>query len=181
MSPRAQPKVVYHVSDQPDLQLFEPRPVPADHSTGVTGAAVWAVDDAHLHAYLLPRDCPRLACYAKSDSDPVDIERIMGPSGARYLVAIEAGWLAAAQASPLTLYMFDAASFTCADPGAGYWISNRAVAPLHTETLANPLEEMLRRDVELRVVPTLWPLRDAILHSTLQYSFIRLRNAQPRR
>jgi Family of unknown function (DUF6886) len=29
----------------------------------------------------------------------------------------------------------------------------------------------------LRVMPTLWPLRDAVVASTLQFSIIRMRNA----
>ncbi len=175
------PRFVYHVSDQDDLTRFAPRPVVAGHSTGVSGAAVWAVDDDHLHAYLLPRDCPRLACYAKPDSDPADVARIMGPSGARYLVVIEARWLAAAQHTPLTIYTFDGRPFRCVDAGAGYWTSDQPVTPTRHETLANPLQEMLSRDVELRIVDSLWPLRDAILASTLQFSFIRMRNARPRR
>ncbi len=135
----------------------------------------------HLHAYLLPRDCPRLACYAKPDSDPDDVARIMGPSGARYLVVIEAGWLAAARDTPLTIYTFDGRPFRCVDAGAGYWTNEQPVTPIDRETLADPLPEMLRRDVELRVVASLWPLRDAILASSLQFSFIRMRNARSRR
>jgi hypothetical protein len=37
----------------------------------------------------------------------------------------------------------------------------------------------MRRGVELRVLPTLWPLRDAVLESSLQFSMIRMRNATP--
>jgi hypothetical protein len=33
---------------------------------------------------------------------------------------------------------------------------------------------------ELRFVPSLWPLRDAVVESSLQLSFIRMRNALPR-
>jgi hypothetical protein len=34
--------------------------------------------------------------------------------------------------------------------------------------------------VDFRVVPNLWPLRDAVAASTLQFSIIRMRNALPR-
>jgi Family of unknown function (DUF6886) len=32
----------------------------------------------------------------------------------------------------------------------------------------------------LRVMPSLWQLHDAVVASTLQFSIIRMRNAQPR-
>ena len=38
----------------------------------------------------------------------------------------------------------------------------------------------MKRDVELRFVPNLWPLRDAVVASTLQFSLIRMRNALSR-
>jgi hypothetical protein len=39
----------------------------------------------------------------------------------------------------------------------------------------------MRREVELRFVPDLWPLGDAVFASTLQFSLIRMRNAALRR
>ena len=41
--------------------------------------------------------------------------------------------------------------------------------------------ELLNRGVELRIVPSLWPLRDEVVKSTLQFSLIRMRNAQRQR
>jgi len=35
-------------------------------------------------------------------------------------------------------------------------------------------------EIELRIVPNLWPLWDRVVASTLDFSGIRLRNAQPR-
>ena len=37
-----------------------------------------------------------------------------------------------------------------------------------------------RRGVELRVLPSLWPLRDAVVASSPQLSLIRMRNAAAR-
>ena len=39
--------------------------------------------------------------------------------------------------------------------------------------------EVLRHDVELRVMPSLWELREEVINSTMQYSIIRMRNAKP--
>jgi len=42
------------------------------------------------------------------------------------------------------------------------------------------MSELLRLGGELRFLPDLWPLRDAVVASTLRYSMIRMRNARPR-
>lgn len=43
----------------------------------------------------------------------------------------------------------------------------------------DPLCAVLQRGVELRILPNLWSLRDAIIESTLEFSIIRWRNALP--
>ena len=49
---------------------------------------------------------------------------------------------------------------------------------LRTALLQEFVGEMAARDVELRVTPSLWPLHDAVIASTLQFSCIRMRNAR---
>jgi hypothetical protein len=168
--------LLYHVSEQADIDLFTPRPAP---SGTVAGEMVWAVDDAHLHNYLLPRDCPRVTFYPLPDSLPEDLERLMC-GGSRAVVAIESGWFDAAREAALNLYRLPAESFTCIDAGAGYWISRETVMPLSVEAVADPLGELVRRGVELRVLNSLWGLRDRVIGSSLQFSVIRIRNAAPR-
>jgi Family of unknown function (DUF6886) len=48
------------------------------------------------------------------------------------------------------------------------------------ELVEQPISELERRGVRLRLVPDLWPLRDAVVASSLQFSIIRMRNALPR-
>jgi 8-oxo-dGTP pyrophosphatase MutT (NUDIX family) len=71
-------------------------------------------------------------------------------------------------------------TFECIDEGAGYFVSREPVIPLRVEAVNDPMIELLKWDVELRFLPDLWRLRDAVVASTLQYSIIRMRNAQPR-
>jgi hypothetical protein len=66
------------------------------------------------------------------------------------------------------------------DECAGYFVSRSPVAPACVEVIDDPLSELRRRGVELRVVPNLWPLRDAVVASSLQFSIIRMRNALPK-
>src|SRR6185295_3363265 len=82
---------LYHISDAPDIARFDPRPAPP--GSGQAGNMVWAIDHTHLHNYLLPRDCPRVTFYALPESSAEDVARLMAGTSARYVVAIEAGWL----------------------------------------------------------------------------------------
>ena len=101
-------------------------------------------------------------------------------TAAGHVVAIETGWLDAVRQATLWLYEFPADGFRRHDDGAGYYVAHHAVAPLSVERIDDVLAELTRRDVELRVTPSLWPLRDAVLASSLQFSFIRMANARPR-
>src|SRR5262249_10057723 len=48
------------------------------------------------------------------------------------------------------------------------------------DVLNDLMTELLRLDVEIRFLPDLWTLRDAVVASTLRYSLIRMPNARPR-
>jgi hypothetical protein len=170
---------LFHVSDQPGIARFDPRPAPSPDA-GLAGEMVWAIDDAHLHNYLLPRDCPRVTFYAAPASAPADIERLLTGTSARHVVAIEARWLPEVLRHRLYCYELPPETFAVADDGAGYYISRQPVVPRAVTVIDDLLGELLRRDVELRVMPSLWRLRDAVVASTLQFSIIRMRNALPR-
>ena len=65
----------------------------------------------------------------------------------------------------------------------GKWFhpkSERLVRNINPADLDDVIAELAKRGVELRTMPSLWPLRDAVVASTLAYSIIRMRNAQPR-
>jgi hypothetical protein len=164
--------VHYHVSEEPDIRCFDPRP-----SDYTDSPVVWAIDERRLCNYLLPRDCPRVTYYATERTTRDDVERFLGSSAAG--VAIESGWVERARSTRLYVYHLPADTFVCLDAGAGYFVSLTPVVPAGVAVLEEPLAELRRRGVELRIVPSLWPLRDAVAASTLQYSMIRMRNAMP--
>lgn len=172
------PDRLYHVSDTPGISLFRPRP--AQEGSGIVGNVVWGIDRAHLHNYLFPRDCPRVTFYPQAESTGEDIERLMGPGGARHVVAIEAGWLPKLLEETIHLYEFESSTFSPHDPTAGYWISREPVAPIAERPVNDIAAALLRHDVELRIMPTLWGLHDAVAASSLAFSIIRMRNALPR-
>lgn len=165
--------VLFHVSEEACIERFEPR-APDGGGTPV----VWAIDAERLRNYLLPRDCPRVTYYAGPQTTRSDAERFLGTSPA--VVAVESIWLEQMRACRLYCYHLPAETFVCVDECAGYYVSRASVIPARVEVFEDPVAELLRRGVELRFVPDLWPLRDAVAASSLQFSIIRMRNARPR-
>ena len=54
------------------------------------------------------------------------------------------------------------------------------MVPRGVTVIEDLLAALIARDVELRVMTSLWKLRDAVVASSLQFSIIRWRNARPR-
>jgi hypothetical protein len=161
-----------HVSEHGDIERFEPR-----ESVEAAGRrVVWAIDDAHLVNYLVPRECPRVCFRASADTSPADRERLLAPD-LDPVVAIEARWFQRASTTPLWLYELPPEGFECVDPNAGYHVTTVAVIPRSRRTVENPLSELVSMGAELRVVPSLGSLAAAVARSTLSFSCIRMRNA----
>jgi hypothetical protein len=169
---------LYHISDKPGIKRFDPRPAPSK-SAKQEGLMVWAIDYAHLHNYLLPRDCPRVTFYADENSKSNDIKKLMAGTSARHVIAIETRWLPKIQKQCLYQYEFDSKDFSLVDEIAGYWISRKPVIPIAEKKIDNILSALLEHDVELRIMPSLWKLREAVINSTLAYSIIRMNKAHP--
>src|SRR5215831_4643419 len=165
--------MLFHVSEEPDIERFEPRPSPfAD------GPVVWAIDAERLRNYLLPRDCPRVTYYAGTQTTAADAERFLGASPA--VVAVESAWLERLRSCRLYCYHLPPETFECLDECAGYFVSRQPVVPARVQVIEDVLAALLSCGVELRFLPNLWPLRDTVLFSTLRFSVIRMRNAAPR-
>ncbi len=169
---------LYHISDKPGIKRFDPQPAPSK-SAKQEGLMVWAIDYDHLHNYLLPRDCPRVTFFASPSSDPNDVDKLMGGSSAKYVVAVESRWLLEIQKQCLYQYEFNSEGFTLVDEVAGYWISRKPVIPIAETKIDNILAALTEHDIELRIMPFLWKLREAVINSTLGYSIIRMNKAQP--
>jgi hypothetical protein len=165
--------MLFHISEESGIERFEPRP-----SEYASGLVVWAIDAQRLHNYLVPRECPRVTYYAGRETSTSDVERFLGPSPA--VVAVESDWLKRLRSCRLYCYHMPPETFECMDACAGYFVSRVPVVPARVEVFDDLMAEILKRGVELRFVPSLWPLRDAVVASSLQFSLIRMRNALPR-
>jgi hypothetical protein len=169
---------LYHISDKPGIKLFNPRTA-LHPSAKQKGLMVWAIDFEHLHNYLFPRNCPRVTFFALPNSDPKDVNRLMGGTSAKHVVAIEVGWLPKILKQSLYQYEFHPQGFTLVDQIAGYWISRKPAIPIAEIKIDNILAALLKHDVELRIMPSLWKLRETVINSTLGYSIIRMNKAKP--
>lgn len=170
---------LFHVSDDPAISIFKPRPSPSAFEK-IKGDLVFAITDTLLHNYLLPRDCPRVGFYAGPATTKEDAQRFLGTATAPYVLAIEKGWLNRIIAATIYLYELPSGPFELLDECAGYYIAYEAVKPIAIRPIPHIMEELLTKNIELRLVPSLWPLADAVVKTSLRFSCIRMRNASPR-
>jgi hypothetical protein len=168
---------VYHFSEEGEIQEFVPRPVASNPESE---PLVWAIDSTHAWLYYFPRDCPRVAYWVLPESQTEDTERYFADTTARYVVAIESGWLERMQKTVLYRYTFSTENFiSLRDHGCH--VTRQTVTPVSVEPVGDLLLALSRQtDVELRITPSLWRLWDGIVQSTLHFSGIRLRNARSR-
>lgn len=168
---------LYHVSEELKIQEFMPRHVPS-LDAGVSGDAVWAIDEDHLPNYLVPRDCPRVTFRVGPQTLEHDIAGFFDNTDARRMIVMEQAWFERFNSAILYCYEMPVAPFEPADASAGYYISRRAVVPLSVREIREPASEIMQRGYEIRFVPDLWPICEGVAKSTLDYSNIRMRNAR---
>jgi hypothetical protein len=170
---------LFHFSDRADIARFVPRPVeiPSKRKSGcewLNGPLVWAIDEWHQPMYLFPRDCPRILLWPTGKTTEED--RIAWLGTARMGAYIEQDWVDRHRATTLFRYELPVAGFESLED-AGMWVSRSEIAPIAVEEFADLPSRLADAGVELRVVPSLVPLRQAWATS-LHVSGIRLRNAR---
>ncbi|MFP3391222.1 DUF6886 family protein [Brevibacillus sp. SIMBA_040] len=167
-------EVLFHYSEDPTITQFVPRAHPSHPGLS---PAVWAIDEKQAPMYFLPRDCPRIAFYQTEESKEEDVNRFLGVSTARMIIVIENRWYTQVKEAILYQYSFSPDSFYCWDHRAGYYLSHDPVEPIHVQAVGDLLARLSQEDIELRMTPSLSPLREALLPSSLHFSMIRMRNA----
>ncbi|MFD1359669.1 DUF6886 family protein [Fictibacillus halophilus] len=167
--------MLYHFSEEDNIEIFQPRKHP---SFPDRPPMVWAIDEERSPLYLLPRDCPRIGFWATPETSDDDREKYLHTTSADKIIAIESGWLDRLQNTKLYRYSFAPDHFTMMDQGAGYFVSYETEQPLEREPVGSLLEAMVQKGVELRIIPSLQPIAEQLLKTTLHYSMIRMRNAK---
>jgi hypothetical protein len=173
-----------HFSEDPNLTVFHPRFTAGKDDE--ESPIVWAIDEAHAFLYYFPRDCPRVVCWPLPGTSDADKANFFGHTSAKAIVAVEGTWLGRIADTRLYVYRLPSESFTPTVPEGdpafyGAYVSRETVYPLSVEPVGDLLAALAKADAEIRVMPSLWPLWDAVVLSTLHFSGIRLRKPCRRR
>ncbi|HUG64701.1 MAG TPA: hypothetical protein VMK83_05735 [Gaiellaceae bacterium] len=167
------PHALWHVSENPSIERFEPH-VSATASS--REPRVWAVDTRHLPFYWFPRECPRGTFWATARTTRRDAA-ILGETPRVHLV--ETCWLERMRSTRVVAYRLPDAGFVRDPDVGGYWLSREPVVPLGIVTLGDLVARHASSGIELRALTNLWPVWERVVTSTLEYSGIRLHNALP--
>lgn len=170
---------LFHVSEQPDIIEFEPR-IPVRNDLDKTIGLVWTIDDFHLPNFLTPRNCPRVAYHVGPDTTEQDKAAFFSSPTASHGLLIEHKWYDIMKSTTLYIYEFDPADFTLQDAVAGYYVATKKQIPLATFELSDLFSELMKRNVEIRIVDNLWNFADRVKTSSLYWSLCRMAYAQPR-
>jgi hypothetical protein len=162
---------LWHVSEDPAIEVFVPR---HNELHALDEPLVWAVDTPHQWLYWFPRDCPRATWCAGPETSDEDVERWLDGDRSRRIAVIEAGWLERLRAVQLYAYRVPAETF---EPWDKFFVSRETVVPLALVHLGDLLARHATAGVELRIAPSLYPLWDRVIETSLDFSGIRLRNA----
>ena len=166
---------VLHFSENPRITRFEPHVAATARESE---PYVWAVDAEQAPAYWFPRDCPRVMAWPGPSTTAAD-RRFL--SGGR-MHAVEYAWLHRIQSIQVYAYRFDARPFRpIGAPLPHAMVATEAVEPLGApEPVGDLLALHERAGIEVRLVRDLRALWEVVTGSSMEFSGIRLRNADRR-
>ena len=170
------PDALFHFSEDPHIERFVPH-VPRTNPSHAP--AVWAIDRDHAPLYWFPRDCPRVTVWPRSPAGAAAFRARLTTTALR-VHAIELASLDRMRDTVLHRYEFDPNGFVPWDQADGQWISDSEVVPVSVTPVGDLLNAHVDAGIELRIVPSLWPLRDIALEGEFDFSLVRMHNAQPR-
>jgi hypothetical protein len=168
--------LLYHFSEEPNIELFKPR---VKRNRQDMPPVVWAIDHEHEYTFYFPRDCPRIVYRKTEGISNEDNCRFFGVTNADTIITIENHWYQAIMNTTTYRYSMPAASFKLFDKTAGYYISEQEIKPIEIIPIGNLLSRLLDLGVDLRFTTNLYPLRDAIIQSTIKdFGIHRFENAK---
>ena len=167
---------LFHFSEDPAIERFVPHRPRTNPSHP---PAVWAIDRNHAPLYWFPRDCPRVTAWPRDASEQDAFREAFVTTAAR-VHAIELAWVERMRSARLYRYAFDPTDFVPWPVASGQWVSDHAVTPIAVEPMGDLLDAHMDAGIELRLVPSLWPLHDLAIDDRWDFSIVRIGNAAPR-
>jgi len=166
-----------HFSEDPKIKVFRPH-VPQVRRT--TRRWLWAWTRSMRLDSGSPGTRHELAAGVTASRWSEIGRALLGMGAHRRMHAIETVWLERMQACKMYMYRFDPAPFAAHNSDAGYYSTRETITPLSVEPIGDLLALHAGANIELRIVPNLWPIIDAVVASGLEFSIIRKMNASPR-
>lgn len=164
---------LFHVSEESDIKVFEPR-IPTREDLDQNKGLVWAINETCLPNFLTPRSCPRVTYHCNKDTSEEDKSRYFSSETINHVVAIEHKWFQIMKNTRLYLYEFDSRSFYLQDKCAGYYVSEITQVPINKIVITDLFKEIIKRNVEIRIVDNLWDLSEKIKKTTFNWSMCRM-------
>ena len=161
------------MSEDPTLEVFVPH---HDELHASDEPLVWAVDSNFMWLYWFPRDCPRACFWAVEGTTEADVERWLDGDRGRRVAVIEASWLERLRAVALYAYRMPPEAFDVVEDDR-FYVASTPVEAIERVEVGDLLARHAAEGIELRVAPSLYPLWDRVVATSLEYSGIRLRNA----
>ena len=93
---------LFHVSEENNIQIFEPR-LPNRSDLDKNTGLVWAIDDERLPNFLTPRNCPRVAYHIGKNTNENDKIKFFSSSNVSYAIVIENKWFDAMKNTTLCI------------------------------------------------------------------------------
>ena len=162
---------LWHVSEDPAIEVFHPHRAP---TSSLDEKLVWAIDTIYWWLYWFPRECPRACFNATQGTTDADVDRWLGGDRARRVSVIECDWLERFRSARVYAYRLPSDTF---EPWDKFFVSRETVVPLEVVELGDLLARHAEAGNELRIAPSLYPLWDEVIETTLDFSGIRLGNA----
>jgi uncharacterized protein DUF6886 len=162
---------LWHVSEDPTVKVFHPH---HNELHALDEPLVWAVATQDSWLYWFPRDCPRACFNANEDTTNDDVENWLDGDRTLCVSVIEAGWLERFRSARIYAYRLPAETF---EPWDKFYVSRKTVVPLELVEFGDLLARHAEAGNELRITPSLYPVWDRVIETTLDFSGIRLRNA----
>ncbi|WP_291561386.1 MULTISPECIES: DUF6886 family protein [unclassified Clostridium] len=163
---------LFHVSEESDIKVFKPR-IPSRNDMDKSKGLVWAINEKCLPNFLTPRDCPRVAYYYTDKTNKEDLKYFSSKTS-NHVIAIENKWFQIMKNTTLYLYEFNSNNFYIQDEIAGYYVSEHMEIPFNKIIIEDLFLELLKRNIEIRIVDNLWDLCDEIRETTLNWSMCRM-------
>lgn len=170
---------LFHISEEDNIRIFKPR-IPDRDDLDKTVGLVWAIDEERLPNFLTPRNCPRVTYHIGRNTSEMDKQKFFSSTTLSHVVIIEGKWFEIMRTTTLYLYEFDTDDFELQDNVAGYYVAKTAQVPKAKYELNDLLLELIKRNVEIRIVDNLWNIADKVKMSTLNWSLCRMGYAQSR-